>query len=45
MAVAAASVLGAWWLGAPLAVAFAALLAVQAVRSAALVRACGQPAT
>lgn len=37
---AATGVLAAWATGAPLAVAFAALLAVQAVRSAALVRSC-----
>lgn len=40
VAAAAAGVLGAWAAGAPLAVAFAALLAVQAIRSAALVRQC-----
>jgi hypothetical protein len=43
MAAAAAGVLGAWWFGAPLAVAFAALLAVQAVRSAALARTAKEP--
>ena len=40
VAAAAAGVLGAWAAGAPLAVAFAVLLAVQAVRSAVLVRSC-----
>lgn len=40
VAAAATGVLAAWATGAPLAVPFAALLAVQAVRSAALVRSC-----
>jgi hypothetical protein len=43
MAAAAAGVLGAWWFGAPLGVAFAMLLLVQAARSLALARTANDP--